>query len=173
MSQHEGLNTKRRGRLGTRRTPPPHDVPGFPDSKTRRVACSGSPEGLAFLSPPRTKEVLMQHPMQRPPASDNEARGVQSPSSALDDAFLPMIARVAAVPIRRDGEKVKGLIRGDGLTAPTLRALAIRWCQAEKQRHRFDAAALCGLELAFKHYSDPELKEVIEDAMIVYGIQIP
>lgn len=94
-----------------------------------------------------------------------------SSAPELDDVFLPMIARIAVLPIRRGGDAVKGLVRDDGLTAATLRALAIRWCHAEERRGRFDRDDLRGLELALVHYSDAELREMIEGAIVFYGVE--
>jgi hypothetical protein len=92
-----------------------------------------------------------------------------TPRPSLDDEFLPMIARLAAAPVRLATQEGPGLLRDDGLSADAIRALAGRWCRADRQRARFDADALDGLAMALLHYEDHELGELIEGAIVMYG----
>lgn len=112
----------------------------------------------------------MATPLNRLPSAVLPDPTDQSSAPELDDVFMPWIGKVATLPIRRSGDTVKGLVRDDGLTAATLRALAIRWCQAERRRGRFDPAELQGLALAIIHFSDTELRDMVEGAVIVYGV---
>ena len=112
----------------------------------------------------------MATPLNRLPSAVLPDPADQSSAPELDDIFMPWLARLATLPIRRGGEKVRGLVRDDGLTAATLRALAIRWCHAERRRGLFDPAELQGLALAIVHFSDGDLRDMIEGAAIIYGV---
>ena len=112
----------------------------------------------------------MATPMQHLPAPTPDISSARPSTPSLDDVFLPMLGRLALVPIRSGAEGVPGLIADDGLTAPTLRALAIRWCRAEVRRGRFDPDEVRGLELALHHFSTAELRDLIRGAIIAYGL---
>lgn len=114
----------------------------------------------------------MATPIRHLPSAPQSTPTDLSSVPDLDDVFFTWLARLAVLPIRRGGDKVLGLVRDDGLTAATLRALAIRWCQAELQRGRFDRDELRGLALALIQFTDGELRGMIEGAVIVYGVNV-
>lgn len=90
--------------------------------------------------------------------------------TSLDDEFLPLIARLALAPIRLSTQEDPGLVRDDGLSADAIRSLCGRWCVAERQTERFDTDSLEGLAMALQHFEDEELRDLIEGAIVMYGI---
>jgi len=101
----------------------------------------------------------------RPPAT----HPTQAANRALDEVFMPWIAKLATSPVQEAGQQAPGMLRPDGLGADRIRAMALRWCAREQKLGTFDHCALQGLQLALECYTDAELTEMVTDAALGYS----